>query len=103
MQNTFEKFYQICGAYFLIKKLHAMIQKIPLEMTGNMIIWGLYGVLDRYVFSRHNPALSIVKLKSQREKNLQKSSYASAKLLRRDLRNNSVMFKFMHLIKYDHI
>jgi len=101
MQNTLEKIYQVCGAYFLIKTLHALAYKVSLEMTGNLITRLMYGVLNRHGFSRHKPEFSIVKLNSQGKQKLGKSSCASAKLLRRDLRNNALLFKFMHLKKHD--
>ncbi len=101
MQNTLEKIYQLCGAYFLVKTLHALAYKISLEMTEKLIIWPMFGILNRHVFGSHKPVFSILKLNSQTNKNLRKSSCTSVKLLRRDLRNNALLFKFMRLKKYD--
>ena len=101
MHIILEKISQFCGAYYLIKLLHSLLQKIAVQINGNLITQLLYGAMNRYVFRRHKPLLTIVKLKAPAEKNLHKSGYITPKLLRRDVRNNVLLFKFMHLRKYD--
>ena len=99
MHTTFEKIFQLCGAYFLLRNLHSLLQKISQEIEGNIIARRLHAILNPYLFNRSKSALSIVKLKSQTKKSLQKSNYRTAKLLRRDLRNKALLFKFMRLKK----
>jgi hypothetical protein len=89
MQNTFEKSLELCGVYFLVKKLHTLLNYI----SGSMIAKWLHGVWRRHVRLRFKSATPVVKLATQTKGVLPYSSYRSAKLLRRDLRNKSLFFK----------